>query len=221
MLGKTGKDCPSYDKKYHMSKYLGINRFNEFLRQFQDISICNRCGSDGGINKKIDVHHIDEDHNNFLPSNLEPLCRPCHASFHYQLQKQPYVKIGKEFSFAGAHKLPNHKGLCKNLHGHEWKICIVIKKRVDSKTGMVMDFSDLKKIVKKHVISKLDHSYLNDTLSNPTAENLLVWIWNQLMFKGLLKGLYSIDLWESKDSVATITHKDMLSIFENENDKNI
>ena len=84
-----------------------------------------------------------------------------------------------------------------------------------------MDFSDLKKIVKKHVISKLDHSYLNDTLSNPTAENLLVWIWNQLMFKGLLKGLYSIDLWESKDSVATITHKDMLSIFENENDKNI
>lgn len=190
--------------------YILNSERKKFLENFQEVSICAHCKKK---HKNITIHRVDENSKNFLPSNLEPLCPSCNYDHHKGSRNQPFIKIGKEFSFAGAHKLPNHKGLCKNLHGHEWKLRITIKKRVNKKTGMVMDFSDLKKIVKEHVISKLDHSYLNDTLKNPTAENLLMWIWDRLMFDGLLKGMHSIDLWESKDSVATITYKDVLNMF--------
>lgn len=208
-LYNKGKDNPNYKPEINTTKYKAIHDFNKFLATFQDISKCARCGS----TKKIDIHHIDENHDNFLPSNLEPLCVPCHMSYHYKYQKQAFITIGKDFWFAGAHQLPNHKGLCQYLHGHEWKLTISIRKRVDSKTGMVLDFSDLKAIVKNTVINQLDHSLLNDHLYKPTAENLLVWIWEQLMFKGLLKGLYKIEIWESKDSCASINQQEMLSIF--------
>jgi 6-pyruvoyltetrahydropterin/6-carboxytetrahydropterin synthase len=133
-------------------------------------------------------------------------------SYHYRHSKKPYVKIGKYFTFAAAHELPDHKGLCKYTHGHEWKVGIQIKKRINRKTGMVMDFSDLKQIVNDHVISVLDHSFLNETIYNPTAENLLIWIWERLMFDGLLKGIHEIELWESSDSVATINEEGMRSV---------
>lgn len=210
MFGKIGPLSSKYDPTVHTLKHKGINYFNSFLAEFQDITICSRCESK---DKKINVHHIDENHNNFLPSNLEPLCVPCHMSNHYPQVKKPFVVIGKEFYFAAAHQLPGHEGLCKYFHGHEWKVRVEIKKRVDFQTGMVMDFSDLKKIVNTHVISVLDHNTINEIIYNPTAENILEWIWERLMFDGLLKGIYKIHLWESKDSVATLDQEGMLSLF--------
>jgi len=210
MLGILGPLSPRYDPKAHTIEHKGLRYFNSFLKEFQNIDVCARCGS---TNNKINVHHIDEDHNNFLPSNLEPLCVPCHMSNHYSQVKQMYCTIGKDFFFAAAHQLPNHKGMCQYLHGHEWKIRVEIRKRIDHKTGMVMDFSDLKSIVNTHIISILDHNTLNEIIYNPTAENILVWIWERLMFDGLLKGIHKIHLWESKDSKATITKEDMLSVF--------
>jgi len=46
--------------------------------------------------------------------------------------------------------------------------------------GLVIDFVVLKRIVKKHVLDKLDHNVLNEVVENPSAENLVVWIWDQL-----------------------------------------
>lgn len=211
MLGKCGKDNPQFKPEMHTINYIGEFHWAKFLSGFQNITICARCGK---TKKKINVHHVDEDHKNFLPSNLEPLCVPCHMAFHYKHQKQPFFTIGKTFSFPAAHLLPEHKGLCAGLHGHQWKFQIRIRKRLDPKTGMVMDFSDLKKIVEKHIISIFDHSFLNDHLYNPTAENLLLWIWETLMFDGLLKGIEQIDIWESPDSIASLDKSGMLSIFE-------
>ena len=216
MLGKFGPLNSQYDPNAHTIQHKGINYFNSFLKEFQDITVCARCKSDA---KKINVHHIDENHYNFLPSNLEPLCIPCHMSNHYTQVKKPFVTIGKDFYFAAAHQLPNHKGLCRYLHGHEWRIRIEIKKRIDFETGMVMDFSDLKSIVNNYIISKLDHNTLNEIIFNPTAENILVWRWEELMFKGLLKGIYKIHLWESRDSVATLDQEGMLSVFKNKDKK--
>ncbi len=210
MQGKLGPLSGRYDPSIHTIEHKGLYYFNSFLSEFQDISVCSRCK---GVENKINVHHIDEDHKNFLPSNLEPLCVLCHMSNHYKQVKKPFVTIGKEFTFAAAHQLPNHQGMCQYLHGHEWKLRIELKKRVDFKTGMVMDFSDLKKIVKEHVISILDHNTLNEIIYNPTAENILIWIWEKLMFEGLLKGIYKIHLWESSDSVAVLDQKGMLSVF--------
>lgn len=201
-----------YNPEIHEREYRAEYKWREFLAEIQDVRICSRCGS---TTKKTNVHHIDEDHSNFLPSNLEPLCICCHTRVHGKRIKRPFVILGKEFYFAAAHQLPNHKGMCKYLHGHEWKIRIELKKRIDHETGMVMDFSDLKKVVNDYVISILDHSILNETLYNPTAENLLIWIWEHLMFDGLLKGIYRIHIWESRDSIAMIDVEGMLSVFKN------
>jgi len=119
------------------------------------------------------------------------------------------ITISKEFSFAAAHALPHHKGKCRFLHGHEWRLKVSITGPVDAKEGMVMDFSDLKKIVNSCVIDKLDHSYVNGLLFNPTAENMVVYIWNCLQYEGNLKGISKIVLWETPTSHAILVASSM------------
>ena len=125
------------------------------------------------------------------------------------------ITITKQFEFAAAHKLPHHKGLCKNLHGHSYKLEITVGKRFKDllfedasiedflSKGMVMDFSDLKKIVKEKAINKLDHKYLNDIISNPTAELLVIEI-REMIYNEIEKHccLIKIRLWESSTSYA-------------------
>ncbi len=130
---------------------------------------------------------------------------------HRESQKQPFITIGKMFTFAACHRLPDYKGPCGRWHGHEWSLLVEIKKRVDEKTGMVLDFSELKKTVTENVIDILDHNVINDTIKNPTAENILIWIWDRLMFDAHLKGIHKITLWETPTSKATMDKKGMLS----------
>ena len=199
---------PNWKPEIHESLFLAKKDYVEYLSQYEKVAVCRRCGS----KKKINVHHIDEDRDNFLPSNLEPLCVPCHTHFHYTLQKQPFITIGKLFSFAACHRLPEYDGLCERWHGHEWSLEISITKRIDKKTGMVLDFSELKKIVTKHIIDVLDHNIVNEVIKNPTAENILIWIWETLMFDAHLKGIDKITLWETPTSKACLDKKGMLSI---------
>lgn len=210
MTGKFKELCPGYKPENHTITYMAENNWSKFLSGFQTIKQCNRCGS---TERKINIHHIDEDHENFLPSNLEPLCIPCHGNFHYECNKQPFISITKTFDIAAAHFLPYYEGLCSNIHGHSWVLEITLKKRIDKKTGMVMDFSILKKIVTDHIINKFDHDIINNYIQNPTAENMVVFIWEVLMFDALLKGIESIVLWESKTSYCRLTKYGMLSIF--------
>jgi 6-pyruvoyltetrahydropterin/6-carboxytetrahydropterin synthase len=210
MIGLFGEKHPNYKPEVHTVTWLAENKWNDFLSLFQSADKCLRCGSSS---TKINVHHIDEKHENFLISNLEPLCVPCHTTFHYKRMKQPFISVVKEFTFASAHFLPNYNGKCFNLHGHEWVVQIEVRKRIDRETGMVIDFSILKDIVNRNVIDLLDHCLLNDVIEVPTAENLLVLIWEILMFDALLKGINSIKLWESKDSYAKLGVEGMLSIF--------
>lgn len=102
----------------------------------------------------------------------------------------------KEFQFDAAHSLPGYKGKCKNLHGHTYKIRVCIKGPVN-KEGFVIDFSELKDIVTKKVLDILDHTYLNDIIKQPTAENTAIWIWAQL--KDSLP-LHEIWVWETPSS---------------------
>lgn len=111
--------------------------------------------------------------------------------------KGQFMILTKEFTFCGAHKLKWHQGKCKNLHGHTYKMQVSVK-GVPNKNGIIIDFADLDKIVKSIVIEKIDHSFLNEVIDNPTAENVAIWIWDKLA--GKLKGLYLIKLWESKSS---------------------
>lgn len=68
------------------------------------------------------------------------------------------MKISKEFRWEMGHRIPEHDGLCKNVHGHSYKMVVEIKGEV-AENGMIIDFYDLGQIVKP-VIDVMDHSFL-------------------------------------------------------------
>lgn len=73
------------------------------------------------------------------------------------------IRITKQFSFETGHALYGYDGKCKNVHGHSYKLSVtVIGKPISDNTnvkfGMVIDFSDLKKIVKEEVVDAFDHA---------------------------------------------------------------
>ena len=73
------------------------------------------------------------------------------------------IRITKEFTFETGHALHGYDGLCKNVHGHSYKLAVtLIGTPIDDvaavKNGMLIDFSDLKKIVKREIVDQFDHS---------------------------------------------------------------
>lgn len=109
--------------------------------------------------------------------------------------------IYKQFTFDAAHFLPNvpegHK--CKNLHGHTYKLTVFVEDNLKEGLGWVIDFSDLKKVIKP-IIDQLDHHFLNEIegLENPTSEILAIWLWNRI--KPLIPNLKKIELNETPTS---------------------
>jgi len=94
---------------------------------------------------------------------------------------QKRVLVSKEFTFDAAHHLHEYEGKCKNLHGHTYKVVLGIS-GLPNEIGIVIDFSDIKRIWKEQIEIYLDHRYLNETLPpmNTTAENMVVWMFEQL-----------------------------------------
>jgi|TARA_Y100000034_G_scaffold97520_1_gene119110 6-pyruvoyltetrahydropterin/6-carboxytetrahydropterin synthase len=90
------------------------------------------------------------------------------------------TSVTKLFEFEACHHLPNYDGACRNLHGHSYKLEVEIKGEIDDVSGMVTDFSELKKTVKRLVINKYDHADLNEFFDMPTAENMVVEIFRVL-----------------------------------------
>jgi 6-pyruvoyltetrahydropterin/6-carboxytetrahydropterin synthase len=62
--------------------------------------------------------------------------------------------------FEASHVLPKHPGKCSKLHGHSWKLTVSVMGKVDSRSGFVMDFFELKKIVQEEIIDLVDHAHL-------------------------------------------------------------
>lgn len=93
------------------------------------------------------------------------------------------MEIHVAFSFDAAHKLPylpeGHK--CSRLHGHTFQIEVYVEGEVDKARGWVLDFSEIKTVVRP-VVDLLDHRYLNDIpgLDNPTSENIARWLWERI-----------------------------------------
>lgn len=75
------------------------------------------------------------------------------------------IRITKIFTFETAHVLYNYDGKCKNMHGHSYKLFVTVKGNPindleNPKNGMVVDFGDIKKIVKEEIVDHWDHSVL-------------------------------------------------------------
>jgi len=118
------------------------------------------------------------------------------------------TSVTKIFRFDAAHYLPGYPGKCASMHGHTWKLEVKVSGLVDLDTGLVVDFVCLKDLVNDAVIDKLDHTLLNNTIDNPTCENLLNWIWGKLSPMGgwteKIK-LERLRLRETPDSYAEMT----------------
>lgn len=118
------------------------------------------------------------------------------------------VTVTKVFMFEACHHLPHYEGACHNLHGHSYKLEVTIGGHINTNTdnpkcGMIMDFKDLKQLVKEVVIDKYDHSNLNDFFENPTAEIMVEKISRDIMGKlPIYACLCSCKLWETTTSYA-------------------
>lgn len=116
--------------------------------------------------------------------------------------------IGKHFTFDSSHILPSDSiyGKCSNLHGHTYKLTVEISGEMNYLEGWICNFSEVKKIVQEKIIEKLDHNHLNNIISLPTAENLILWIAGEL--KRALSDkdykLKSLILYETPTSFARI-----------------
>jgi len=80
------------------------------------------------------------------------------------------VRLTKEFTFETGHALYGYDGLCKNVHGHSYKLAVTIAGTpiddpTNTKFGMVMDFSELKTIVKEEIVLPFDHATVLNTNS--------------------------------------------------------
>lgn len=110
------------------------------------------------------------------------------------------IRITKEFGFEMAHALWDYDGACSNIHGHSYKLFVTLigeinNDRKSPKNGMVTDFGDLKKMIRKSIIEEFDHSLVVSREADmdhitatkqmfnrvrivnfqPTCENLLVY----------------------------------------------
>ena len=118
------------------------------------------------------------------------------------------IRVTKKFTFDMAHALYGYDGPCKNIHGHTYTLSVtligkVISDNLNPKNGMVIDFTDFKKVVKDNVIDVFDHSLvlnlnsphaqLNDLNNNfdkinyvpyqPSCENLIIDFLERIKFK--------------------------------------
>jgi len=95
----------------------------------------------------------------------------------------------KVFDFCYSHSLPDYKGKCRRLHGHNARMEVEVEHPVSKDKihqcypGMIMDFSEIKAVVNE-VVELIDHQHLNDILPDqfqpPTCENLVRWMHNTL-----------------------------------------
>ena len=120
--------------------------------------------------------------------------------------------LSKDFTFDAAHNLINYHGKCERLHGHTYKLRVIVEGTPDSE-GLIIDFIELKAVVKERVISRLDHSYINEIISQPSAENIALWIWDELEESVRRENcsLYEIHVWETADSRVILRREDMIN----------
>ena len=118
------------------------------------------------------------------------------------------MRICKIVEFEAAHKLPHHGGKCNRVHGHTYKLEVTVEGGIISNNtftkGMVMDFGDLKNLIQGNILEYIDHTYLNDAMENPTAENLIDYIWsileNDIPNFCRSARLHKLRLWETSNS---------------------
>jgi 6-pyruvoyltetrahydropterin/6-carboxytetrahydropterin synthase len=125
-------------------------------------------------------------------------------------------EVSVERTFAAAHQLRDYQGKCEKLHGHNYKVRVTIESEQVDKTGLVVDFVEVKRILDV-AIEKLDHTYLNEVppfdALNPSAEYIAKFFCDEMMQGLAAAGLGSpvrvaaVKVWETDTSTATYRPK--------------
>jgi len=119
-------------------------------------------------------------------------------------------EVSVEQVFAAGHALRNYKGKCENVHGHNFKVQVVIEGDRLDQTGLLVDFIDVKDLMRA-IIARLDHQFLNDIppfdVLNPSAENIAEYF-HQEMSSGLTTTpvpirIREVKVWETDIQSAT------------------
>jgi 6-pyruvoyltetrahydropterin/6-carboxytetrahydropterin synthase len=129
--------------------------------------------------------------------------------------------VVKAIDFCYGHRLLNYDGKCRHLHGHNGLLEVELYSNILDFRGMVMDFTDIRNIVKKWVDETLDHKMLlnkEDPVAkilvemgeavylmedNPTAENIAKHIYEEIRTRGI--NVANIKLWETASSYASVS----------------
>ncbi len=117
-----------------------------------------------------------------------------------------------ESGFAAAHQLKEYEGKCEGLHGHNWRVQVMVKTDRLNSIGLGIDFKILKDILNE-ILSKLDHTFLNDICpfnsKNPSSENLAYFIFDEFL-KRIDKKALQLDwvrVWESNTAFAQYSNE--------------
>ncbi len=142
------------------------------------------------------------------------------------------MRVSRTFEFDAAHRVLGHAGPCAYLHGHRYRLQVVVEAPDLNALGMLIDFGEIKRIVKEQLVSKWDHAALfryDDPLvpavqqaqpdapervitlpDNPTAEVMAKTAFREIA-KALPEGLTlsEVTLWETPDSSASVNLGDL------------
>ena len=132
------------------------------------------------------------------------------------------LTVVKSVKFDAAHILTNHSGLCRNLHGHTYRVEVGVTQPPGSDADMVIDFKDLKRVCEETILARFDHAFIYDGTSaaeseiaavvekhgmraarlefRSTAENLARHFFAEL--EPRVPGLSAVRVWETPDSYA-------------------
>ena len=128
------------------------------------------------------------------------------------------LSVTKRFQFEAAHQLPKYNGPCAKLHGHSYilEVTVGLNAPVDAigealdSQGMVMDFAELKSIVQRIIINRVDHTFLNESLpiADTTAEAMLYYFAERLRrnIDNTAIHLERLRLYETEDNFAEWNH---------------
>jgi len=107
------------------------------------------------------------------------------------------MELSVDFHFCSAHRLPFYDGPCFRMHGHNYRLRVTVGGKPNPKDGMIRDFEEIRKTVWDRALAQCDHQNLNDLMENPTAENVVSWMWERL--KPEIVGLKELRLWETPE----------------------
>lgn len=121
------------------------------------------------------------------------------------------IHITRRETFNAAHNLFNPAwsveknfevfGPCSRVHGHNWELFVTVAGEVNPEIGYVMDLKILRDVLREHIISKLDHMYINQDVAFmkdilPSTENVAIGIWN--IIEPILKKDHGVKLYKLK-----------------------